>query len=117
MVAGALGIGYLLGQSTNNFDKWWTAQNEAVVAAPQNHRILFENDEVRVIEVTVPPGVREPLHAHRYPSVLYYLSSARLTEYSPGLSPVDHPRRDDGGVTFLPIALHIRWRTSKPVSL
>jgi len=76
LVVGALSAGFLLGQPTTNFDKWWTPENDALAAAPQNHKLLFENDEVRVLEVTVQPGIREPLHAHRYPSVLYYISSA-----------------------------------------
>ncbi len=44
---------------------------DAVVAAPKFHRILFENERVRVLEVTVPPHQREPVHTHRWPSVLY----------------------------------------------
>jgi hypothetical protein len=44
---------------------------DAVVAAPKFHRILFENERVRVLEVTVPPHTREPLHTHRWPSVMY----------------------------------------------
>lgn len=103
LVVGALMVGFLLGQTSNNFDKWWTSENDALAAAPQNHKLLFENDEVRVLEVTVPPGVREPLHAHRYPSVLYYISAARMKEYSPGTTPVDHSRKEDGAVVFLPI--------------
>ncbi|MGO8797109.1 MAG: hypothetical protein ACLQLC_20005 [Candidatus Sulfotelmatobacter sp.] len=103
LVIAALTAGFLLGQTTSSFDKWWTPENDALAAAPQNHKLLFENDEVRVVEVTVPPGVREPLHAHRYPSVLYYISAAHLTEYSPGLAPVDHPRKEDGTVIFLPV--------------
>jgi predicted metal-dependent enzyme (double-stranded beta helix superfamily) len=103
LVVGALSAGFLLGQTTTNFDKWWTPENDALAAAPQNHKLLFENDEVRVLEVTVQPGVREPLHAHRYPSVLYYISSAHMKEYSPGIAAVDHPRKEDGGVVFLPI--------------
>ena len=103
LAVGALSAGFLLGQATSNFDKWWTAENDALVAAPKNHKLLFENDEVRVLEVTVPPGVREPLHAHRYPSVLYYISAAHLEEYSPGVAAVDHPRKPDGGVIFLPV--------------
>jgi hypothetical protein len=102
-VVGALCAGFLLGQTTTNFDKWWTPEDDALASAPQNHKLLFENDEVRVIEVTVPPGVREPLHAHRYPSVLYYISSAHMKEYSPGIAAVEHPRKEDGGVVFLPI--------------
>jgi len=56
-----------------------------------------------VIEVSVRPGVREPLHAHRYPSVLYYVSAAHMKEYSPGAVPVDRGHRADGEVIFLPI--------------
>jgi len=99
----ALGAAFLLGQSTSNFDRWWTPENDALAAAPQNHEVLFENDEVRVLEVTVPPGVREPLHAHRYPSVLYYISAAHLKEYSPGVPAVDRGHKDDGAVIFLPV--------------
>lgn len=41
---------------------------DAVQAAPQSHRVLFENALVRVLEVTVPPaGVTEPMHHHRWP--------------------------------------------------
>jgi predicted metal-dependent enzyme (double-stranded beta helix superfamily) len=103
LVVVALSAGFLLGQTTSNFDKWWTPDNDALAAAPQNHKLLFENDDVRVLEVTVQPGVREPLHAHRYPSVLYYISPAHMKEYSPGMAAVDHPRKEDGGVIFLPI--------------
>ena len=103
LVVGALSAGFVLGQTSTNFGKWWTPENDALAAAPQNHKLLFENDEVRVLEVTVQPGIREPLHAHRYPSVLYYISSAHMKEYSPGIAAVDHPRKEDGGVVFLPI--------------
>jgi quercetin dioxygenase-like cupin family protein len=103
LLLGALGAAFLLGQNTSNFDKWWRPENDALTSAPQHHKVLFENDEVRVLEVTVPPGVREPLHAHRYPSVLYYLSAAHLKEYSPGISAVDRGHRDDGDVIFLPV--------------
>jgi hypothetical protein len=44
---------------------------DAVVAAPDSHKILFENDRVRVLEVSIPPGKREPVHTHSRPSVMY----------------------------------------------
>lgn len=118
VIVGALGAGFLLGQTTTNVDKWWTAENDALAAAPQNHKLLFENDEVRVLEVTVSPGVREPLHAHRYPSVMYYVSGAHMEEYSPGIAAVDHPRKDDGAVVFLPVGPPHQMEnmeTSKPL--
>jgi hypothetical protein len=49
----------------------WPEDLEATVAAPANHKILLENDQVRVLEVTLVPGAVEPLHFHRWPSVLY----------------------------------------------
>jgi mannose-6-phosphate isomerase-like protein (cupin superfamily) len=100
---GALGAAFLLGQSTSKVQTWWTPENDALAAAPQNHKLLFENDDVRVLQVTVPPGVREPLHAHPYPSVLYYISAAHMKEYSPGAPAVDRGHKDDGTVIFLPV--------------
>ena len=47
---------------------------DAVVAAPGNHRVVLENDFVRVLEVTVLPGEKEPLHWHRMPSVIYVIA-------------------------------------------
>src|SRR4051794_8873561 len=89
MLVASLSSAFLLGKNSSNFDKWWTPENDALVAAPQNHKLLFENEEVRVVEVSVQPGVREPLHAHRYPSCLFYSLACPLTEYSPSPAPVD----------------------------
>lgn len=49
----------------------WQKEKDAVAAAPKNHKILLENEKVRVLEVTVLPGETEPVHSHRWPSVLY----------------------------------------------
>ena len=54
---------------------------DAVVAASKFHRILLENDRVRVLEVTVPPHTREPPHTHRWPSVLYKEQTGRSRYY------------------------------------
>ena len=52
----------------------WPPHLEALVAAPANHRLLHEDDEVRVLEVTVQPGERENLHHHRWPSIMVVLA-------------------------------------------
>jgi hypothetical protein len=49
----------------------WPKEKDAVVAAPKNHKILLENENVRVLEVKVLPGETEPVHSHRWASVLY----------------------------------------------
>ena len=58
-----------------------SAALDAVAAAPGNHKVLFENEQVRVLDVVVPVGTREPLHAHCWPSVLYVMSRGKLREY------------------------------------
>jgi hypothetical protein len=63
-------INYKTGNPAN-----WPKEKDAVIAAPKNHKILLENDHVRVLEVTVLPGETEPVHSHRWPSVLYILSA------------------------------------------
>ena len=49
----------------------WPANLDAVKAAPENHKVIFENEHVRVLEVTIAPHSKEPIHAHCWPSTLY----------------------------------------------
>jgi len=59
----------------------WPASLDAVAAAPRNHRVLLENEHVRVLDVTVAPGEREPLHAHCRPSVMYLMQEGVYRDY------------------------------------
>ena len=52
----------------------WPDELDAAIAAPRNHVLLFENDSVRVLDITVAPGETVPLHTHRWPGILYGLS-------------------------------------------
>jgi hypothetical protein len=62
---------------------------DAVVAAPEFHRVLLENETVRVLETRIEPGQVVPLHTHRWPAAYYYVSHGEIV------------RRDETGrVTF-----------------
>src|SRR5215467_731649 len=50
---------------------------DAVKVSPETHKVLLENDRVRVLEVRVKPGEKVAMHSHP-DSMLYYLSDARL---------------------------------------
>ncbi len=52
----------------------WPESLDALQAAPDSHRLVFENDAVRVLETTIAPGRTTPVHTHRWPGVLYLLS-------------------------------------------
>lgn len=43
---------------------------DAVTAAPQQHRVMFEDDHVRVLQINLPPFQQEPIHVHALPSVI-----------------------------------------------
>jgi len=53
----------------------WPKDQDAVDSAPNNHKILLENDKVRVLEVTLTPNELEPVHHHQWPSVLYIMEA------------------------------------------
>ena len=59
----------------------WPSSLDAVAAAPNNHRIVLENEQVRVLDVTVAPGEREPLHAHCRSSVMYVMQEGVYRDY------------------------------------
>ena len=47
----------------------WDPALDAVLAAPENHAVLYEDEEIRVISVSIAPGAIEKPHHHRFPSV------------------------------------------------
>ena len=49
----------------------WPENLDAVKAAPETHKVIFENEHVRVLEVTIAPHSKEPVHTHCWPSTLY----------------------------------------------
>ena len=49
----------------------WPDSLDAVIAAPKHHKLMFENERVRILEVRIPPGETAPLHTHRWPSAIY----------------------------------------------
>jgi mannose-6-phosphate isomerase-like protein (cupin superfamily) len=62
---------------------------DGVIAAPDNHRVLFENDAVRVLETTIAAGEVTPLHTHLAPTVMYVVCGS------------DFVRRDEHGATMV----------------
>ena len=54
---------------------------DALLAAPSSHRVLLENDRVRVLEVVIEPGAHEPEHTHRAASVMIVDEPARIRYY------------------------------------
>ena len=56
----------------------WPDSLDALAAASAFHRLVLENDDVRVLETRIGPGETVPLHTHRWPSVLYVLAAGHV---------------------------------------
>jgi hypothetical protein len=67
----------------------WPAGLDAVVAAPDHHRVLLENAEVRVLDTRIGPGERTPVRTHQWPAVHNVLAWT------------DFVRRDADGIILL----------------
>lgn len=49
----------------------WPDSLDAVIAAPKHHTLIFENEQVRVLDTYIPAGDTVPVHTHRWPAVYY----------------------------------------------
>jgi quercetin dioxygenase-like cupin family protein len=56
----------------------WPDALDALVAAPEFHRLILENDDVRVLETRIGPGETAPVHTHRWPCVLHTVATAHF---------------------------------------
>ena len=77
-------------EPTRSSASWpWPDSLDAVIAAPQYHRIVLENERVRVLDTRIPVGEIVPVHTHRWPAIYYTIVAG------------DFVRRDgDGNVLF-----------------
>ncbi|MGB8542700.1 MAG: hypothetical protein WCD49_13785 [Candidatus Acidiferrales bacterium] len=53
----------------------WPDSLDALVAAPVYHRLLLENNHVRVLDVRIAPGQTVPVHTHKWFSVIHVKSA------------------------------------------
>jgi len=80
--AGSKGLLPLTGANTSA--AWlWPDDLDAMIAAPEFHTILFEDDRVRVLDGRVPSGATVPVHTHRWGGVLYILASSDFVRRDP----------------------------------
>jgi len=52
----------------------WDDSLDALAAAPAQHRLVFENAHVRVLDTRIGPGECTPVHTHRWPAAHYVMS-------------------------------------------
>jgi hypothetical protein len=90
---------------------------DAVQAAPNSHKVIFENALVRVLEVIVPqPGTTEPMHHHRWPSFFLDWDTGGKTphvRYHAGDGSIrDEPSREE---PIHPGVWRVQWMKPEPM--
>jgi len=43
---------------------------DAAAAAPDTHKVLIDNETIRILDVNLPAGTKEPAHSHVWPAIL-----------------------------------------------
>jgi hypothetical protein len=87
----------------------WPESLDAVEAAPSSHHVLLENRRVRVVEVDVQPGRREPIHTPRWPSVMLVDRAARIRYYDEdGDLAFESPERSADAVPFHAVRVELK---------
>jgi hypothetical protein len=82
----------------------WPEAMDALQAAPDSHRLLLENDRVRVLDVVIEPGAREPEHTHRAESVMIIDELARIRYYQGDALVFESQARSES-----PPGVRVRW--------
>ena len=54
---------------------------DVLIATPEHHTLLMENEQVRVLSTRIPPVERTAVHTHRRPASLYVRSGAPFVRY------------------------------------
>jgi len=54
---------------------------DAVTAAPEHHKVLLENEHIRVLETLIRPGEETAMHTHVWGGFLYILSWSDFVRY------------------------------------
>jgi predicted metal-dependent enzyme (double-stranded beta helix superfamily) len=97
----------------------WDPKLDAVNAAPENHLVLYEDDTIRVLSVTVAPGETENPHHHQWPSVFVIDRLVKLRDFDGVGSEIPLPIPDQFElpltVKMLPQELHfVRNEDTRP---
>ena len=75
---------------------------DAVAVEPGDHKVLFENDDVRVLDVINKPHTKEAAHTHPWPGFFYIVQRAPVRYFTP--EQPDPPVRNlPAGMKILPL--------------
>ena len=64
---------------------------------PDVYKVIFENQNFRVIDAVRKKGVHDKLHSHPVPSIVYHLTDCTSLSYGPDGKPTGSPSNRKAG--------------------
>jgi hypothetical protein len=86
----------------------WPNELDALRADPGHHKLLFENERVRVLDTLILPGDITELHTHCFPAALYIISWSDFIRYDEK----GNILLDSSSLPFTPSPCSSIWTTS-----
>ena len=84
--------------------KWnWSDSTDAVKAAPQSHKIVYEDSTVRILRVVLESNKMEPIHTHQFKSVMWFTQATPMTYYRYGLTNNNYVIQDSIEIPKMPL--------------
>lgn len=53
-------------------------ENDATIAAPEAHRIIYENEYIRILESSLMPGQIVPFHTHQWDNLILTIQGSKF---------------------------------------
>lgn len=82
---------------------WLALAQDVMKVGPDTHEVLLENDQVRVLKVSIKPGGTVPMHSHPA-NVAYFMSDARIKLTLPDGKTVERDLKSGAAVWNEPTA-------------
>jgi quercetin dioxygenase-like cupin family protein len=71
-----------MSEKMTEMNAWpWPESLDALTAAPRHHKLVLDNERVRVLDTRIPPGEVVPVHTHRWPGVYYTIAGGDFVRY------------------------------------
>lgn len=63
-------------------EEWtWSDSLDAIKVAPESHKVVFEDNDVRILQVLLEGKKTEPVHTHQWKSVMWFAQATPMTYY------------------------------------
>ena len=87
-----------------------------VAGGPETHKVILDNDRVRVLDVRIPPGQKVAMHSHPA-NVVYYITDYKVKVTSPDGKTVTREGKAGTAVSSGPVTHAVENIGSKDLHL